>query len=115
MPVPHSEPLVFLQSLEDPGLCFITLPVGAVDPRYRLDMTGEDLALLELPAERRPRIGDEVLCLAVIALRETGPAANLLAPIVVNLGNRKAVQEVAPESSCSHRHALEFEGAAIGS
>jgi flagellar assembly factor FliW len=26
---PHSEPLVFLQSLEDPGLCFITLPVGS--------------------------------------------------------------------------------------
>lgn len=76
-------------------------------------MTGEDLALLELPAERRPRIGDDVLCLAAIALRETGPTANLLAPIVVNLANRKAVQAVAPESSYSHRHALVFEEAAI--
>ena len=99
-------PLIFLQSLEEPGLCFITLPVLAVDPMYRLAVGEEDLARLELPLERQPLIGDEVLCLAIVALHESGPTANLLAPVVVNLRNRKAVQAVAAESGYSHQQAL---------
>src|SRR5215467_9076331 len=46
----ESDPLVYLQSLEDPDLCFITMPVLAVDPRYRLKVAGEDLQHLGLPA-----------------------------------------------------------------
>jgi len=42
----------------------------------------------------------------VIAIRETGPTANLLAPIVENLRNLKAVQAVAPESEYSLQHVL---------
>jgi len=101
-----SDPLVFLQSVEDPDLCFITLPVLAVDPRYQLEVGGEDRQLVGLPAEGRPRIGEEVACLAVVSIRETGPTANLLAPVVVNLRNLKAVQAVAPESGYSHQHLL---------
>jgi flagellar assembly factor FliW len=103
---PHSDPLMFLQSLEEPGLCFITIPILAVEPRYRLQVDAEDLALVGLPPGRRPRIGDDVLCVAVIAVRETGPTANLLAPIVVNLHNRKAVQAIASDSGYSHQHPL---------
>ena len=44
------------------------------------------------PLTRQPRIGEDVLCLTVLSIRETGPTANLLAPMVVNLHNRKAVQ-----------------------
>jgi flagellar assembly factor FliW len=110
---PQCEPLVFLQSLEDPGLCFVTLPVRVVDPRYRLKLSAEDLALVGLPAGRRPRMGEEVLCLAVVSLRESGPTANLLAPIVVNLANRNAVQAVATDSDYSYRQALVAEEAAV--
>lgn len=101
-----SRPLVFLQSLEDSGLCFITLPVLAVDPQYRLGVTSEDRELVGLPAARPLRIGEDVLCLAVLSIREIGPTANLLAPVVVNLHNQKAVQAVDPESSYSHQHVL---------
>ena len=59
-----------------------------------------------LSPARQPRIGDDVLCLTVLTVRETGPTANLLAPIVVNLRNRKAVQAVAPESDYSHQYEL---------
>ena len=38
--LPGADPLIFLQSLEDPGLCFITAPVGAVDPAYHLEVGG---------------------------------------------------------------------------
>jgi flagellar assembly factor FliW len=103
---PESDPLIFLQSLEDPDLCFITMPILAVDPEYRLRVNAEDLALIGLPAAIQPRVGDDVLCLTVLSLRESGPTANLLAPVVVNLKTRKAVQAVAPESEYSHQHAL---------
>jgi flagellar assembly factor FliW len=103
---PESDPTVFLQSLEDPGLCFVTLPVRAVDPEYRLEICSEDVALVGLPAGRRPRLGEDVLCLSVISLRESGPSANLLAPLVINLRNRKAVQAIAVDSGYSHRYPL---------
>ena len=54
-----------------------------------------------------------MLCLTVLSVRETGPTANLLAPIVVNLRNRKAVQAVAAESDYSHQHALMPEEASV--
>jgi flagellar assembly factor FliW len=101
-----SKPLVFLQSLDDPGLCFITLPVLAADPEYRLEVSLEDRTLVGLPLTSALRIGQEVLCLTVLSLQETGPTANLLAPLVVNICNLKAVQAIAPESNYSHQHAL---------
>jgi flagellar assembly factor FliW len=101
-----SKPLVFLQNLEDPGLCFTTLPVLAADPDYRLDVSREDRALVGLPLTSALRIGQDVLCLTVLSLQESGPTANLLAPIVVNVGNLKGVQAIASESDYSHQHAL---------
>jgi flagellar assembly factor FliW len=47
-----------------------------------------------------------VLCLTVLSIKETGPTANLLAPVVVNLANRRAVQAVALESDYSCQHGL---------
>jgi flagellar assembly factor FliW len=109
----ESDPLVYLQNLEDPDLCFITLPILAADPNYKLKVNGEDLEQLGLSTSRQPRIGEDVLCLTVVSVRETGPTANLLAPIVVNLNNRKAVQAVAAESDYSHQHALMPEEASV--
>jgi flagellar assembly factor FliW len=103
---PDNEPLVFLQSLEDSALCFITLPVLAVQPAYRLKLSADDLSILGLPATRTPRIGNELLCLVIISVREDGPTANLLAPVVINLKNRKAMQAVVAESDYSHQHRL---------
>lgn len=103
---PDIQPLVFLQSMEDPGLCFITLPVLAIDQQYRLWVSDEDRQLVGLPLGRPLCIGEDVLCLAVLAIRESGPTANLLAPVVVNLSNRKAVQTVAADSGYSHQHVL---------
>jgi flagellar assembly factor FliW len=107
----ETAPLIFLQSLEDPALCFITLPILVVDPKYHLAVSGEDLGQLGLSPGKQPRIGTDILCLTVIAIRESGPTANLLAPIVVNLHNLMAVQAVAPESEYPLQHVLLPEGA----
>ena len=109
----ENDPLIYLQSMEDPALCFITMPVLAADPQYRLKLSNADLGRLGLNSARQPRMGNDVLCLTVLSVREDGPTANLLAPIVVNLRNRKAVQAVAPESDYSHQFALMPQQAAV--
>jgi flagellar assembly factor FliW len=105
-----TDPLIFLQSVADPELCFLTLPILAVDRQYRLQVEPEDRELIGIGREEL-RIGEDVLCLAVLSLREDGPTANLLAPIVVNLRDRRSVQAVSPESSYSHQHRLVAEEA----
>jgi flagellar assembly factor FliW len=102
----RNAPLVFLQSLEDPGLCFTTAPVRAVAPRFRLRLSEEDRAAAGLSSVRQPRIGKDVWALAIITVREAGPTANLLAPLVINLRSLRAVQAVMRESAYSHQHAL---------
>ena len=103
---PLTAPILFLQSMEDPALCFTTLPIWVIDPHYRLHVTEQDLEILGVPVDRQPRIGEEVMYLAVLSVRKTGTTANLLAPIVIDLKSYKAVQAVSPESGYSHRQPL---------
>jgi flagellar assembly factor FliW len=103
---PRSAPILFLQSLEDPALCFTTLPIWVIDPGYHLHVMEQDLDLLGLTQDREPRIGEEVMCLAILSIRKTGTTANLMAPVVINLRNHVAVQAVSPETGYSHRHGL---------
>jgi flagellar assembly factor FliW len=103
---PHTEPLVFLQSLEDAGLCFVTLPVLSIDRQYHLEMNEDDLKSVGLAARRQPRIGADVACLAVLTLQRSGTTANLLAPVVINIRNLKAVQAIAQGCGYSHQHVL---------
>jgi len=99
------KPLIFLQSLEEPQLCFLTLPIPAVDPAYHLKMNDEDRALIGL--ERQPVLGDEAECLFIIAVGEDHvPSANLLAPVVINRATALAVQAVRDDSVYSCRHPL---------
>jgi flagellar assembly factor FliW len=103
-----SKPLVFIQSIATPGLCFVAAPVLAVRPDYVLSVAAEDLALVELPTDTQPKIGCEVLVLAILSLAEDAtPTLNLLGPIVVNLRNRRAVQAVQTEGRYSHREPVD--------
>jgi flagellar assembly factor FliW len=98
-------PFLFLQSLEDPGLCFLTVPVQALEPGYQLKMTADDLAAAGF--RQPPALGTGVLCLAVVAISRDGvPTANLLAPIVINHATRQAVQSVRDDASYCSRHPL---------
>jgi len=102
---PSHSPLIFLQSLEDPQLCFLALPIAAVDPAYALKMCAEDLALIALP--EMPETGRNVECIVIVAVGEDRiPTANLLAPVVINLTTRLAVQAVRDDLSYSSRFPL---------
>ena len=107
---PQNNPLMFLQSIQDPKLCFVLLPILVADPAYRLQLEIEDMLTLHLSPQRQPRIGEEVLCAAILRASESAaesPTANLLAPIVVNIKEQIGVQAIQVESQYSHRHPIQ--------
>jgi len=104
---PPIEPLLFLQSLGNSRLCFILLPILVVDPHYIVNLDAEDLAALHLAPGRQPRIGEDILCAAIVntGTGQDGEAtANLMAPVVVNLKEQIGMQVIQTGSGYSHRH-----------
>jgi flagellar assembly factor FliW len=100
----HS-PLLFLQSLGKPTLCFLALPIQVVDPDYCLAVSQDDLVTLELAPDRQPGLTSEVAVLALLSLHDgISATVNLMAPIVVNLKTRRALQAIRQDSVYSHQH-----------
>ncbi|HEU0119376.1 MAG TPA: flagellar assembly protein FliW [Bryobacteraceae bacterium] len=92
---PALRPVVFLQSLEHPDLCFITLPAQSVDPGYSLEVGPEERTLLGLAAAGNPVWEQSLACLAIVCLPADGaPTANLLGPVVLSRETRRGVQAV---------------------
>ena len=107
---PPLAPIVFLQSLDAPELCFLAAPVATIDASYALSITHDDLERLGLDGSRQPDPVHEVLCLALLCVPENGPlTANLLAPIVIHLRSRIAVQAVRTDTRYSHLHPIHAE------
>lgn len=101
---PDYAPLVFLQSLNEPSLCFLSLPARAIDPAYALAVSDEDRAVLQWGGEAC--LGDAGLLAMTLLSMHDGfpPTANLMAPIVVNVQNRRAVQSIRLDRKYSHEH-----------
>jgi flagellar assembly factor FliW len=107
------KPLVFLQSLSTPTLCFVAVHAQVVCAGYKLEIPAEDLEALGLPASWKPSIGTEVACLAIVHMEEDAVTANLLAPIVILIAERKGVQVIMASSEYSHQHRLEVAEAPV--
>jgi len=103
---PAHNPLVFLQSLATPDLCFVALPVLAIEPSYELEMDESDLELLALDPSETPATSKGLLRLALVTISESGITANLLAPIVINTASLRAVQAISPGQKYSRQHPL---------
>ena len=104
----EQSPLVFLQSLRQPELCFLAFPILVVDRHYELAVSVEDLAALDLDPGRQPELGSEVMALALISPHEGFSAtANLMAPIVLNLKARRGLQAIRQDRRYSHQHPIE--------
>src|SRR5271155_3955364 len=98
-------PLVFLQSMARPSLCFVAFPILVVDKNYQLAIAPEDLEDLGLDPGRQPALGAEVLVLALISLRDQFLAtANLMAPIALNVKTRRGLQAIRRDARYSHQH-----------
>jgi flagellar assembly factor FliW len=92
-----------LQSLEDPSLSFITLPVDITNPlilREDLEQAARDL---DIP------LSDLAVLLVVTVHRATGAAqlsVNARAPLLIHAGRRVATQFVFPHNRYQIRQAL---------
>ncbi len=89
--IPSQRPLVYLQSLANPEICFAALPVFVIHSGFELRLSEEDRAALDLWKDD-PAPGVDVLCLALLISCGEGVRANLNAPVVINLHNSHAVQ-----------------------
>jgi flagellar assembly factor FliW len=107
------DPLVFLQSLATPALCFLALHARVVCPDYKFRMSEEDLELLGLSGTRQPAIGPDLACLTLIHLDEKDITANLLAPIVIHIPARRGAQAILAGTDYSHQHRIEAVEAAV--
>lgn len=109
VPVQHanSPGLIFLQSLEQPRLCFIAVPVRTLWPDYELVLSAEDREQLGLDAAPAPVGGQDVAVLAIVSFVEgEEPTANLLAPVVIHVPKRRAVQAVRTDGRYQAREPL---------
>jgi flagellar assembly factor FliW len=112
---PRTAPLVLLQSVSTPDLCFLALPVGAIDPGYQLQMSAEDRAVLGLDEAGDPAGAPGVAIMALVVVRHDGQiSANLMSPVVVNRANRRAIQSVRWDGAYSHQHPLTLPPAGPG-
>jgi flagellar assembly factor FliW len=104
---PESHPLVFLQSIDQPDLFFVTVPVRRVDPAYELLVLDEYRTILGITDVS----STELLSLAIVCLPQSGPAtANLLGPLVIHCPTGQAVQAIRDDQRYSATHPLLLEG-----
>jgi flagellar assembly factor FliW len=95
--IPAHRPLVFLQSTERSGVCFVSLPVMTICPDFKLHLTEDERVSLMFPDTRDPEIGADVLCLVLLFPSGRTVEANLDAPVVINLHNSRCLQALSPK------------------
>ena len=94
--VPDHLPLVYLQSLSTPDLCFVALPATCIVQDYHVAVQPDDLASIGLTPDALG--GPTALFLALLCFEAGGETvANLRAPIVVNVKSRSAIQMIQNE------------------
>jgi flagellar assembly factor FliW len=102
--LPSARPLTLLQSIRSADLCFISLPAQVIEQDYHFAMNEEDLEDLGYSPAAPPVMGKDILCLALLTLGSPqATTANLLAPIVVNIGRHSGMQVIV-NAPYSHQH-----------
>jgi flagellar assembly factor FliW len=109
VPVQHasSPGVIFLQGVDRPSLCFITVPVRTLRPDYALALSAEDREALGMDTSPAPVAGSEIAVLAIVSFVEgEEPTANLLAPVVIHVANRHAIQAIRTDDRYQAREPL---------
>jgi flagellar assembly factor FliW len=101
---PAMLPLTFLQSLEDPDLCFPAMPATQADPRFELHLDADSGRLLGEPAGQMAAGGESLLVLAMVTFDEAGPTANLAGPVVIHVSSKIGAQVVQYDFDYPARH-----------
>ena len=94
--IDHTEesPFKWLQSLDEGGLAFIITDPLFFRPDYHIKLRRSELAMLE------PVVEEDLVVSVIMTIPENPQdmSANLMAPVVFNMGNRQGMQHVLTNS-----------------
>lgn len=102
LPYQPDSPFAFLQSLNEPDLTFVIIEPFAFFPDYSFELDDTITAELGIDDDNKPKIFNIVR----IPDKAEEMTANLLAPILVNVKTRQAIQIVLEKSPYTVRHRL---------
>lgn len=102
LPYQPNSPFAFLQSANEPALTFVVVEPFAFFKEYSFTLEDAIVDELGLSNDKPPKIFNIVR----IPEKTDEMTANLLAPIIVNWNNRKAIQIVLEKSPYTVRHRL---------
>jgi flagellar assembly factor FliW len=95
-------PFHYLQSADDPNLCFVIINPFYFKPDYEFDLPKETIKELAIEKE-----GDvAVFTIVVIPEDLTKMTANLMAPIIINTANRKGKQIILNDKRYKTKHLI---------
>lgn len=97
---------MWLQSVDNPNLCFIVFDPKEFVPDYSVELDRETKELLEAGSEEL-----DLLCMAVVPDEYINTTLNLKSPIVINSKAKKGVQVIAAENYPLKFPAFKKEGA----
>ncbi|MGM0855024.1 MAG: flagellar assembly protein FliW [Bacillota bacterium] len=102
LPLPENEWFHILQSVTTPQLGFVVTDPFVFFKEYDFELDQASVELLEHPAEK------EVQVLSILTVRETlqESTANLQAPIIINLANRKGKQVILNNTDYQTKHLI---------
>jgi flagellar assembly factor FliW len=96
-------PFLILASADSPGVRFVCVPIGLLDPCYRFELTPEEGAAVGLPGTEYCADRPAPLLLAIVTLPGSGAAtANLASPVVIDPESRRGVQVILSTGGYSH-------------
>ncbi len=93
-------PFIWMQSLDDPDLCFVTADPLVFFPDYRIQSTRGELASIQLADVEKAR----VLVILVVPENPAEITANLQGPLVVNTEMRLGKQLVLLGDAYTTKH-----------
>ncbi|WP_082464335.1 flagellar assembly protein FliW [Dethiosulfatarculus sandiegensis] len=96
-------PFYWLQSLEQPSLAFAVVTPLVFDPKYEITLGGAETKLLKVEDPQNIQVW------VVVTIPHGKPdaiTANLKAPLVINLGNRKGAQVILDNPKYSVRQKM---------
>ncbi|KPL59440.1 flagellar assembly protein FliW [Rossellomorea vietnamensis] len=102
LPLPENEWFHILQSVTTSQLGFVVTDPFVFFKEYDFEMDQASVELLDNPSEK------EVQVLSILTVRETlnESTANLQAPIIINLANRKGKQVILTNTSYQTKHLI---------
>lgn len=101
--LPETEPIQWLISLDNSAITFPVLDPWLVKKEYAFDISQETIEFLDI------RDREKILIVNIVRIPKDDPTEltiNLLAPLVINLENRRGMQLILDRNDYSLRHAI---------